>query len=123
MPRYTPGVKVVHTRGHGAEVILHGEVFDDARLRAQDLAQARGLTLVHPYDDEKVIAGQGTIAMEMLIDAPDLDVLVVPIGGGGMIAGMATAAKVRAPLTDEWKGVMGLESWRFVAVSSSPTAD
>ena len=94
MPRYTPGVKVVHTRRHGAEVILHGE---GVRRRqgacAAELASTRGLTLVHPYDDEKVIAGQGTIALEMLAAQPDLEVLVVPIGGGGMISGMAVAAK------------------------------
>ena len=109
MPRYTPGVKVVHTRGHGAEVILQGEVFDDARLHAQELAQVRGLTLVHPYDDEKVIAGQGTIALEMLSDQPDLEVLVVPIGGGGMIAGMATAARAMAPEIE----IVGVETQRF----------
>lgn len=109
MPRYTPGVKVVHTRGHGAEVILQGEVFDDARLHAQELAQVRGLTLVHPYDDEKVIAGQGTIALEMLSDQPNLEVLVVPIGGGGMIAGMATAARAMAPEIE----IVGVETQRF----------
>jgi len=109
MPRYTPGVKVVHTRGHGAEVILHGEVFDDARVHAQELAKARGLTLVHPYDDEKVIAGQGTIALEMLETQPDLEVLVVPIGGGGMISGMATAAKGLVPDIE----VIGVQTTRF----------
>jgi len=109
MPRYTPGVKVVHTRGHGAEVILHGEVFDDARVHAHELAEARGLTLVHPYDDEKVIAGQGTIALEMLATQPALEVLVVPIGGGGMISGMATAAKGLVPEIE----VIGVETARF----------
>ena len=109
MPRYTPGVKVVPTRGHGAEVILHGEVFDDARVHAQELAKARGLTLVHPYDDEKVIAGQGTIALEMLETQPDLEVLVVPIGGGGMISGMATAAKGLVPDIE----VIGVQTTRF----------
>jgi threonine dehydratase len=109
MPRYTPGVKVVHTRGHGAEVILHGEGFDDAKARARDLAQQRGLTMVHPYDDEKVIAGQGTIALEMLEAWPDLDVLVVPIGGGGMIAGMAVAARAVKPGIE----LVGAETKRF----------
>src|SRR6476659_9083016 len=89
MPRYTPGVKVVHTQAHGAEVTLHGEVFDDAKAHALELAERRGLTMVHPYDDEKVIAGQGTIALEMLGAHPDIEVLVVPVGGGGMISGMA----------------------------------
>jgi threonine dehydratase len=109
MPRYTPGVKVVHTRGHGAEVILHGEVFDDAKAHARELAQQRGLTVVHPYDDEKVIAGQGTIALEMLESWPDLDVLIVPIGGGGMISGMAIAARSLRPQIE----VIGAEAVRF----------
>ncbi len=109
MPRYTPGVKVVHTRRHGAEVILRGEVFDDAKAHAAELARARGLTLVHPYEDEKVIAGQGTIALEMLAAQPDLETLVVPIGGGGMIAGMAVAAKGLNPAIE----VVGAETSRF----------
>ncbi|MCC7546435.1 MAG: threonine ammonia-lyase [Burkholderiales bacterium] len=109
MPRYTPGVKVVHTRAHGAEVILHGEVFDDARVHAHQLADTRQLTLVHPYDDEKVIAGQGTIALEMLAEHPDLEVLVVPVGGGGMISGMATAATGIAPGIE----VLGVQTERF----------
>jgi threonine dehydratase len=109
MPRYTPGVKVVHTRRHGAEVILHGEVFDEAKAHAVELARARGLTFVHPYDDEKVIAGQGTIALEMLAAQPDLDVLVVSIGGGGIIAGMAVAAKGVKPAIE----VFGAETTRF----------
>ncbi len=109
MPRYTPGVKVVRTRDHGAEVILHGEVFDDAKARALELARTRGLTMVHPYDDEKVIAGQGTIALEMLSAYPDLEVLVVPIGGGGIIAGMALAAKGVNPGME----LVGAETQRF----------
>ena len=109
MPRYTPGVKVVHTRAHGAEVILHGELFDDAKAHARELAQQRGLTMVHPYDDDKVIAGQGTIALEMLTAWPELDVLVVPIGGGGMIAGMALAARGVKPGIE----IIGAETRRF----------
>jgi threonine dehydratase len=97
MPRFTPNVKVERTRGLGAEVVLHGEDFDAARLHAQVLTEQRGLTLVHPYDDEKVIAGQGTIALEMLAACPQLEVLVIPIGGGGLIAGIATAAKALKP--------------------------
>jgi threonine dehydratase len=109
MPRYTPGVKVVHTRGHGAEVILHGEVFDEAKAHAFELARARGLTMIHPYDDEKVIAGQGTVALEMLEAHADLEVLVVPIGGGGLIAGMAVAANGVRPSID----VVGVQTLRF----------
>jgi threonine dehydratase len=115
MPRYTPGVKVVHTRAHGAEVILHGEVFDDAKAHARDLARQRGLTMVHPYDDEKVIAGQGTIALEMLEAWPDLDALVVPIGGGGMIAGMAVAAKGIRPDIE----LVGAQTRRFPSMYSA----
>lgn len=109
MPRYTPGVKVVHTRGHGAEVILHGEVFDEARARSAELAVERGLTMVHPYDDPEVIAGQGTVALEMLEEQPDLEVLVVPVGGGGLIAGMALAAHSLRPELD----LYGVETARF----------
>ncbi len=109
MPRYTPFVKVEHTRKHGAEVILHGENFDEAKAHAMALAASRGLTLVHPYDDEKIIAGQGTIALEMLAAHPELDTLVVAIGGGGLIAGIATAAKA----LDSSIEVIGVETTRF----------
>src|SRR5439155_7984147 len=97
MPVTTPFVKVHATKACSAEVVLHGESIADAQLRAETLARERGLTFVHPYDDPKVIAGQGTIALEMLEDAPDLDVLVIPIGGGGLIAGNAIAARARMP--------------------------
>ena len=97
MPRLTPAVKVARTRGFGAEIILHGDHFDEARRHALELAQSRGLTMVHPYDDPAVMAGQGTIALEMLAAVPTLDTLVVGIGGGGMMAGIATAARGLAP--------------------------
>lgn len=97
MPRGTPFVKVAHTRNFGARVILHGDGFDDAAGEARRLSAAEGLTFVHPFDDEAVIAGQGTIAFEMLDAVPDLDILVIPIGGGGLIAGCAVAAKAVAP--------------------------
>ena len=109
MPRFTPNVKVEHTRGHGAEVILHGENFDEAKTFALDLARERSLVWVHPYDDEKVIAGQGTIALEILVAAPNLDALIVPIGGGGMIAGIAVAAKALKPSIE----IVGVETERF----------
>ncbi len=93
MPEGTPEVKVRRTRDFGAEVILHGESFDTARDYGRKLAEERGLTLVHPYDDAAVIAGQGTVALEMLRVVPRLDILVVPVGGGGLISGIAVAAK------------------------------
>src|SRR6185295_634855 len=93
MPVTTPFVKVAATEAYGASVVLHGETVADAQERAEAIAVERQLVWVHPYDDPHVIAGQGTIAVEMLEGAPDLDVLVVPIGGGGLIAGTAIAAR------------------------------
>ena len=93
MPRYTPNLKVEHTRAFNAEVILQGEDFDEAGVFAKKLAIERGLELVHPYDDEKIMAGQGTVALEMLETFPGLESIVVPVGGGGFIAGCAVAAK------------------------------
>ncbi|GAB4068985.1 threonine ammonia-lyase [Ancylobacter sonchi] len=93
MPKFTPIVKVAATEAHGARVVLHGETVADASEEADRLARAENLVWVHPYDDRHVIAGQGSIAAEMLEDAPDLDVLLVPIGGGGLISGMAVAAR------------------------------
>ena len=93
MPRGTPFVKVQQTRGHGAEVVIDGESYDEASDKALELCEARDLTFVHPFNDVRVMAGQGTVALEMLEDVPELEVLPVPIGGGGLIAGVATAAK------------------------------
>jgi threonine dehydratase len=97
MPTNTPTVKVVNTRRHGAEVILTGETVEEAAAFAVEYGRKKGLTFIHPYDDPLVIAGQGTLALEMLGTAPELDVLVVPIGGGGLISGMAVAAKALKP--------------------------
>jgi threonine dehydratase len=97
MPRFTPTVKIERTRGFGAEVVLSGDSFDDTKEEAARLAQARALTMVHPYDDPDVIAGQGTIGLEMLAAQPDLDCLCVAIGGGGLISGVATAARALKP--------------------------
>jgi threonine dehydratase len=115
MPRFTPNVKVEQTRAFGAEVILHGENFDEAKAHALQVMAQRRLTLVHPYDDEKIIAGQGTIALEMLDAQPDLDVLIVPVGGGGMIAGMASAAKALKPGIE----MIGVETLRFPSMFSA----
>ena len=97
MPISTPTIKVTQTEGHGAHVVLHGERFDDAHAHAKELEAERGLVFVHPFDDLAIAAGAGTIGLEMLEDAPDLDVLVVPIGGGGLISGIATAVKALKP--------------------------
>jgi threonine dehydratase len=97
MPRFTPTVKVERTRGFGPEIVLSGDTFDDAKVEAAALAARRGLTMVHPYDDADVIAGQGTVALEMLAQQPALDCLAVAIGGGGLISGMAAAAKAVKP--------------------------
>jgi threonine dehydratase len=93
MPRGTPFVKVQQTRAHGAEVVIDGDGYDDASAFAMSLRDERDLVFVHPFNDLDVMAGQGTVALEMLEDVPELEVLPVPIGGGGLIAGMATAAK------------------------------
>ena len=93
MPQYTPLTKVSRTRAWGAEVVLHGEILAEAAQHAHELAAQNGRVFIHPYDDPAVMAGQGTLALEMLEDAPELDVLVVPVGGGGMIAGCAVAAR------------------------------
>ena len=97
MPKPTPIVKVTQTESHGAEIVLHGETFDEAYAEALRLADARGLTFVHPFDDFEVIAGAGTIALELLADAPGLDAVIVPIGGGGLISGIGIAAKALKP--------------------------
>jgi threonine dehydratase len=97
MPKTTPFVKVQHTRDFGATVVIEGESYDDANTHALELREEQGLTFVHPFDDYDIMAGQGTIALEMLEDAPDLEILPVPIGGGGLISGVATAAKALKP--------------------------
>ncbi|MGO1468928.1 MAG: threonine ammonia-lyase [Tissierella sp.] len=97
MPRLTPFIKVEATKGYGAEVVLHGEVYDDAYKKAVELQKEHGYTFIHPFNDEDVIAGQGTIALEVLEELPDADIILVPIGGGGLISGIATAAKLINP--------------------------
>jgi threonine dehydratase len=109
MPRFTPSVKVEGTRSFGAEIVLHGDTLDEARSHAMALAQEQRLTFVHPYDDEAVVAGQGTVGLEMLEAVPDLDVLLVAVGGGGLIAGIAVAAKALKPQIE----VIGVQTLRF----------
>ena len=97
MPKTTPMVKVMQTEAVGGKVLLEGETFDEAYATARSMEKQLGLTFVHPFDDPVVAAGQGTVALEMLADAPELDAIVVPIGGGGLISGMATVARATRP--------------------------
>jgi threonine dehydratase len=100
---------VERTRGFGAEIVLHGDSLDEARNHALQLAQQQGLVFVHPYDDPDIVAGQGTVALEMLAEVPDLDTLVIAVGGGGLIAGMATAARAIRPDIE----IIGVQTTRF----------
>ncbi len=109
MPRFAPTVKVEHTRAFGAEVVLAGDTLEDASAVAHTLARERGLTFVHPYDDPRVIAGQGTVALEMLGAVPNLDALVVPVGGGGLLSGMSIAAHALRPELE----IFGAQAARF----------
>lgn len=97
MPRHTPLIKVDATKQYGADVVLAGDIYDEAYAKAKELQEANGYVFVHPFDDPDVIEGQGTIALEVLEELPDADVLLVPIGGGGLIAGVAAAAKMKNP--------------------------
>lgn len=97
MPTTTPTVKVTQTQGHGATVVQYGEKFDDAYAHARLLEVEQGLTFIHPFDEPDIMAGQGTVALEMLEDAPEIDTLIIPIGGGGLFSGMATAARAMKP--------------------------
>jgi threonine dehydratase len=115
MPQFTPGVKVDNTRRLGAEVILYGDTLDEARSHALQIAKEQLLTLVHPYDDDLIVAGQGTVALEMLQTVPDLDALVIAIGGGGLMGGMALAAKTLRPNIE----IIGVQTERFPAMYNS----
>jgi len=109
MPRFTPGVKIERTRSFGAEVVLYGDTLDEARTHALQLAAEQELIFVHPYDDEAIVAGQGTVGIEMLEAVPGLDTLVVAVGGGGLVAGIAVAAKALKPGIE----VIGVQTLRF----------
>ncbi|KRE17442.1 threonine dehydratase [Bosea sp. Root381] len=119
MPETTPLVKVENTRAHGARVVLHGETLYESAQKARELADAEQLVLVHPYDDPAIMAGQGTIAREMLEDAPDLDVLLVPLGGGGLMAGNAVAAKALKPGIE----LIGVEAELYPSFFNAINAD
>ncbi len=99
--------KIAATRGYGAEVVLHGTIWDDANEKAKELVRERGLTYVHPFDDLQLIAGQGTVGLEIVRDWPDVDVIVVPIGGGGLISGDRHGGQgVEAVGAGDWRGVI-----------------
>ena len=123
MPVTTPAVKIVATKAYGADVILHGESVGEAQERVDKLVLERSFIQVHPYDDARTIAGQGTVALEMLEDVPDLDSLVIPIGGGGLISGNAIAAKAVNPDIE----IFGVEAalypsmWNAVRGDNKPT--
>lgn len=112
MPVTTPFVKIAATRSYGAEVVLHGETVAEAQSRCEQIQSQRGLLLVHPYDDPRIIAGQGTIALEMLEDVHDLDILVFPVGGGGLIAGNVIAARAKSRSIE----VVGAESALYPSI-------
>lgn len=115
MPDGTPFTKVGRTEALGATVVLEGDGLAEARAAAIALAQAQGRTFIHPYDDERIIAGQGTVGLELLGDVPDLDVVVVPIGGGGLLAGIAVAAKALKPEIE----IVGVEAASFPSMSQA----
>jgi threonine dehydratase len=116
MPEGTPFVKVEHTEHFGARVILHGETLAESYAHAQQVCAAEGLTFVHPYDDPRVMAGQGTVALEMMADTPfPLDVVLVPIGGGGLIAGMAPVIKALSPSTE----VIGVQTALYPGMAAA----
>ena len=115
MARNATPAKIAATRGYGADVVLHGNIWDEAHAEALRLMEERHMTFIHPFDDLQLIAGQGTLGLEILEDAPDVDTIVVPIGGGGLISGIATAVKGRKPDTN----IVGVESTGAPAMTRS----
>ena len=115
MPSITPLIKVNRTKAYGAEVILHGDVYDDACEKARQMAEEKGYTFVHPFDDEDVITGQGTISMEIIQELPTVDYIFAPVGGGGLISGVATLAKMLNPKIQ----VIGVEPIEAASMSAS----
>lgn len=114
MPRGTPFVKIEHTQNFGANVIIHGETLDDATAHARALEAEQGLTFIHPFDDAHVIAGQGTIGLEIMEDLDDFDVMPIPVGGGGLISGIASAVKARMPHVS----IIGVEPTMYPSLSA-----
>ncbi|WP_291976398.1 MULTISPECIES: threonine ammonia-lyase [unclassified Chelatococcus] len=115
MPQATPLVKVENTRAHGAHVVLDGETLSESAIRAEAIALAENLAFIHPYDDNAIMAGQGTVGLEILADNPDLEVLVIPIGGGGLFAGIATAARALKPEIE----LIGVEAALYPSFSNA----
>ena len=103
MPKHAPLSKVAATKGYGANVVLHGDFFDEAAAKASELAAEYGYTFVHPFNDPLVIAGQGTISLEILEDIEDIDAIIAPIGGGGLISGLAVAAEHQTEHQNHWR--------------------
>ena len=114
MPNGTPFVKIEHTRNFGAKVIIHGESLADADAHARELEKSEGLTFVHPFDDPKIIAGQGTVGLEIMQDLADFDAVVIPVGGGGLSAGVATAIKARRPAVS----IYGVEAAMYASLAA-----
>ncbi len=114
MPNGTPFVKIEHTRNFGAKVIIHGESLADADAHARELEKKDGLTFVHPFDDPKIIAGQGTVGLEIMEDLSDFDAVVIPVGGGGLSAGIATAIKSRRPAVS----IYGVEAAMYASLAA-----
>jgi threonine dehydratase len=114
MPKGTPFVKIEHTRNFGANVIIHGESLADADAHARELEKEHGLTFVHPFDDARIIAGQGTVGLEIMEDLADFDAVVIPVGGGGLSAGVATAIKSRRPAVS----IYGVEAAMYASLAA-----
>ena len=115
MPRFSPVAKIQATQGYGAKVVLHGNVFDDALAHAQETSEKTGATFLHPFNDENVIAGQGTIGLEILDECPDVDVIAVPVGGGGLISGISIAVKEQRPEVE----IYGVEAESAASMQAS----